>query len=171
MTVNIKQWPGTALATRDLEQGHVLTVKYKPRAEYAWDAGVAIARYLEELKAGRLIARSCKQCDRILIPPRMFCEECFRPTDSWVYVEDTGTVNTFSICHVRWDVVRLDQPQLPAVIHVDGASPGMGILHLLGEVAPEEVYIGMKVKAVWEEASRRQGSITDIRHWKPWKEE
>lgn len=171
MTTKITQWPGTGLSTRDIEDGSVLTVKYKPRAEYAWDAGVAISRYLEELRAGRLIARSCRQCERILLPPRMFCEECFRPTDSWVYVEATGTVNTFSICHVRWDVVRLEKPQLPAVIHVDGASPGMGILHLLGEVEPHDVHIGMRVQAVWKDPSEREGSITDIRYWKPLGEE
>ena len=171
MSVKIKHWPGTGLGNRDIEEGKVLTVKYKPRAEYAWDAGMAISRYLEELKAGRLIARKCNQCERILIPPRMFCEECFVPTDSWVYVQDTGTVNTFSICHVRWDVVRLSEPQLPAVIHVDGASLGMGILHLLGEVDPQDVSIGLRVKAVWKEPSQREGSITDIRYWKPLGEE
>jgi len=171
MTVKIKEWPGTGLSTRAIEDGQVLTVKYQPRAEYAWDAGVAISRYLEELQEGRLIARQCTGCDRILIPPRMFCEQCFRPTDGWVYVQDTGTVNTFSICHVRWDVVRLTKPQLPAVIHIDGASPGMGILHLLGEVSPEDIHIGLRVKAVWKEPRARQGAITDIRYWKPLREE
>ncbi len=171
MSVNIKEWPGTALGSKDLEEGRVLTVRHRVRAEYAWDAGVAIGRYLRELKAGRLIARRCRGCDRILLPPRMFCEECFRPTDEWVYVQDTGTVNTFSVCYVRWDVARLTEPQLPAVIHVDGASPGMGIMHLLGEVRPEDVRIGMRVKAVWKQVEEREGAITDIRYWKPIAEE
>jgi uncharacterized OB-fold protein len=171
MSVKIKEWPGTALSSRDLETGRVLTIRHRPRAEYAWDAGVAIGRYLRELKAGRLIARKCGGCGRVLVPPRMFCEECFRPTDSWVYVNDTGTVNTFSVCYVRWDVVRLQEPQLPAVIHIDGASPGMGILHLLGEVRPVEVHIGMRVRAVWQDPAEREGAITDIKYWKPLGEE
>ncbi len=167
MTVKIKEWPGTALSSRDIEEGRVLTVRHKLKAEYAWDAGVAIGRYLRELKNGRLVARRCGGCDRILLPPRMFCEQCFVPTDEWVYVEDTGTVNTFSICYVRWDVARLKEPLLPAVINVDGASPGMGILHLLGEVRPEDVHIGMRVRAVWKSPGEREGAITDIKYWKP----
>ncbi|MEW6523377.1 MAG: Zn-ribbon domain-containing OB-fold protein [Bacillota bacterium] len=167
MSVNIKDWPGTALSSRHLDAGRVLTVRHKPRAEYAWDAGMAIGHYLHELKAGRLVARSCGSCRRVMIPPRMLCEECFRPTDGWVPVKDTGTVNTFSVCYVRWDVMRLKDPLLPAVIHIDGASPGMGILHLLGEVDPGEVHIGMRVRAVWKDPAEREGAITDIRYWKP----
>ncbi|HCJ10471.1 MAG TPA: DNA-binding protein [Clostridiales bacterium] len=167
MTVRIKEWPGTALSSKDFETGRVLTVHHKPKAEYRWDAGVAIGRYLRELKEGRLIARRCNACGRILLPPRMFCEECFVPTSEWVFVKDTGTVNTFSICHVRWDMVRLKDPQLPAVINVDGASPGMGILHLLGEVRPEDVRVGMRVQAVWKSPEEREGAITDIKYWKP----
>jgi len=57
---------------------------------------------------------------------------------------------------------------LPAVIEIDGASKGMGIMHLLGEVKPEDIKIGMKVKAVWKPESERTGSITDIEYFKPY---
>jgi uncharacterized OB-fold protein len=53
------------------------------------------------------------------------------------------------------------------VIDIDGASKGIGIMHLLGEVKPEEVKIGMRVKAVWKPAAERQGAITDIAYFKP----
>jgi Predicted nucleic-acid-binding protein containing a Zn-ribbon len=44
---------------------------------------------------------------------------------------------------------------------------GAGILHLLDEVNPDDIKIGMKVKAVWRPADERTGSITDIKHFKP----
>jgi uncharacterized OB-fold protein len=53
------------------------------------------------------------------------------------------------------------------VIDVDGASTGMGIMHLLGEVDPQTVRIGLKVKALWKPAEQRDGAITDILYWKP----
>ncbi|MEJ5186998.1 MAG: Zn-ribbon domain-containing OB-fold protein, partial [Candidatus Geothermincolales bacterium] len=154
----------------DLKEGKLLSLLWKPNLKYAWDNGVAIGRYLAELKEGRIIARKCNKCRRIMLPPRMFCELCWRPTDEWVYVEDTGTVNTFSICYINWDASRLPEgarPHIPAVIEIDGASPGMGILHKLGEVEPEEVRIGMRVKAVWKDPAEREGSITDILYFKP----
>jgi uncharacterized OB-fold protein len=151
------------------EQGKIFSNLYTPELRYVFDTGEAMGRYLAELKEGRLIARCCRGCDRIMIPPRMFCERCFRPTDDWAYVKDTGTVNTFSLCYVSWDVRRLKRPEIPAVIEIDGASPGMGILHLLRRVKPGDVHVGMRVGAVWKRASRRTGSITDIDYWKPLK--
>lgn len=158
---------GTPLDDADLKRGKVFTTSYTPKLRYAWDTGEAIGRYLEELKAGRLIARRCHGCQRVMIPPRMFCERCFRPTDEWFFVKDTGRVNTFSLCYVSWDVRRLRQPEIPAVIEIDGASPGMGILHIIKNVAPKNVRVGMRVRAVWKPPSQRTGSITDIAYWAP----
>ena len=47
------------------------------------------------------------------------------------------------------------------------ASPGMGILHLLGEVRPADVKIGMKVEAVWRPKRERKGAVTDIAYFRP----
>jgi len=159
---------GKALSDKDLENS--LFVKHKPSLKYAWDNGVAISRYLAELKEGRIIAKKCRKCGRTLVPPRMFCELCWVPTDEWVYVEDTGVVNTFSLCYINWDaslVPKGKDPHIPAVIELDGASKGMGIMHLLGEVELDKIKIGMKVKAVWKAEKEREGSITDILYWKP----
>ena len=158
---------GTPLSSEDFESGRVFTESYAPKAEYAWDTGPAIGRYLEELKNGRLVGRQCRKCGRIVIPPRSFCELCFRPMDEWVALRDTGVINTFSICHVTWDMKRPEVPQIPAVIEIDGASPGHGILHLVAGVDPKAVRVGMKVRAVWRKPQERAGSITDIRHFEP----
>ena len=158
---------GTPLGAADFKRGKVFTTSYVPKLRYLWDTGEAIGRYLDELKRGRLIARRCNGCQRVMIPPRMFCERCFRPTDEWVYVRDTGNILTFSLCHVSWDVKRLKQPQIPAVIEIAGASPGMGILHVVRKVAPNQVKVGMAVRAVWRPASQRIGSVTDIAYWEP----
>jgi uncharacterized OB-fold protein len=64
-------------------------------------------------------------------------------------------------------VRRLKRPEIPAVIEIDGASPGMGILHLIRKVAPKDVHIGMRVTAVWKPAAQRTGVITDIAYWMP----
>jgi acetyl-CoA C-acetyltransferase len=133
---------------------------------YRWDTGEAMGAFLEAMSEGRIVATVCEQCGRTLVPPRKFCERCFRPTDRWTQVPDTGTVQTFSICHVRWDMVPLDPPEIPAVIRLDDTSEG-GFLHKLGEVEPADVRSGMEVEAVWKAAAERQGSILDIAYFRP----
>jgi uncharacterized OB-fold protein len=142
-------------------------VDFAVEARYAWDTGIAVSGYLRGLKAGKILARECRQCRRVLVPPRMFCEECFRPTDRWLEVRDTGRVNTFSICYIRWDMVPLENPELPAVIEIDGASAGIGFMHKLGEVKPDDIRVGLEVEAVWKPAGEREGSILDIRYFRP----
>ena len=160
-------FPGKELPFEVFSKGEVLLTKYKADLKYSWASGVAVGRFLSELKNGKLIARKCENCKRILIPPRMFCEDCFRDTDEWVFVKDTGVVNTYSIAHVGTDAHRLSTPLFVAVINIDGASELMGFLHLLGEVQEKEIKIDMKVQAVWKPAEERVGSILDIRYFKP----
>ena len=136
-------------------------VEQRLDALYDWDAGEAIGAFLDGLREQRILATTCVSCGRTLVPPRKFCERCFRPTDGWTEVPQTGNVETFSICHVTWDMRPLDVPQIPAVIRLDGTSEG-GFLHLLGEVAPDDVRAGMEVEAVWKPAGERAGSILDI---------
>jgi uncharacterized OB-fold protein len=154
-----------SLNDEDFRSG--IAVDFAVDARYSWDAGVAIGGYLDGLKEGKILGRACHQCRRILVPPRMFCEQCFRATDEWVQVKDTGTVNTFSLAYITWDMRQLTDPDIPAVIDLDGASPGIGIMHKLGDVDPEAVHTGMRVRAVWKPAAEREGSILDIAYWAP----
>jgi acetyl-CoA C-acetyltransferase len=147
-------------------RGAVGAVDDRLDVAYSWDAGEAMGAFLEGLRDGRIVGTVCTVCGRTLVPPRKFCERCFRPTDSWVEVEAVGTVNTFSICHVTWDMRPLEPPEIPAVIRLDGASDG-GFLHKLWEVPPDDVRIGMKVEAVWRPVEERTGSILDIAYFRP----
>ncbi|MGH2662624.1 MAG: Zn-ribbon domain-containing OB-fold protein [Actinomycetota bacterium] len=170
-TADVPTPPFTTLGPAYLRDGEfrkaVGAVDFAVDARYAWDAGVAVSTYLRGLKAGRILARDCRRCRRVLVPPRMFCEQCFRPTDSWVEVRDTGRVNTYSICYISWDMQPLKDPEIPAVIEIDGASPGIGFMHKLGEVDPKNVAVGMEVEVVWRPEGQRQGSILDIEYFRP----
>jgi uncharacterized OB-fold protein len=165
--MKITTYAGTPLRDADLASGNILTETSSARAEYAWDRGIAVGRYLASLREGRLVGTRCGQCRRILFPPRAFCEQCFHPTNEWIALADTGVIQTFAICHIAWDASRVSVPSIPAVVAIDGASPGMGLLHLIGGVAPETVAIGQRVRARWRSADRRRGDITDIEYFEP----
>ena len=127
-----------------------------------------MSRFLEGLKNGKIVGSSCKKCNRIMVPPRAFCEQCFRSVDKYVNVKDTGTINTYSISYVAGDASRIKEPILVAVIDIDGASEGMGILHLLGEIDDwKKIKFDMKVQAVWKSPEKRTGAITDIKYFRP----
>ena len=171
MTAKIKEFPGISLSEQDFVDGKILYNFDKLNGIYAWDTGVGIGSYLASLKNGVILGSRCNTCRKIVVPPRVVCEQCYRPMDEFIPLQDTGTVNTFSLCYVTWDVKRIKEPEIPAVIEIDGASPLHGIMHMLGEVDPQAVKIGMRVKAVWKPAEERQGSINDILYFKPIEED
>ncbi len=171
MSEKMKEVPGIYLSNAELKSEDAITFKWRPNAKYVWACGIAYSRFLEELKKGRIIGRGCRECGRILVPPRMFCDTCFRATDEWVYVEDTGTINTYSVSYLDADANRIKDPILVAVIDLDGASEGIGILHYVDpKTDPKDLHIGMKLKAVWKPEKERIGSVTDIAYFEPIKE-
>ena len=174
MTAKIKNFPGTSLSEKDFAEGKILFNHDELKGDFAWDTGIAIGSYLAGLKRGEILGSRCSQCRKVVVPPRTVCEWCFRPMDEYVTVKDTGTINTFSLCYVTWDVKRIKEPEIPAVISLDGASELSdtsvimgGIMHKIGEIEPEKIKIGMRVKAVWKPDEERTGSITDILYFKP----
>jgi len=170
MTKNLIELPGTPLSEKDFQDGNILHNFDELRGDFAWDTGVAIGQYLAAFKEGVILGSRCNTCRKVVVPPRTVCEWCFHPMDAFVPLQDTGTVNTFSLCYVTWDVKRIKKPELPAVIEIDGASPLHGIMHMLGEVKPDDIHIGMRVKAVWKPSEEREGSVTDILYFKPLEE-
>jgi uncharacterized OB-fold protein len=170
MSKEIKELPGTALTDKDIAQNKVLITEWDPKLKWAWDIGAGYGRYFDELKQGRIVGTKCDKCRRTLLPARVFCEWCFRYIDEWVYLEDTGTVNTFSVAYTDWVARRITEPRIPAMIEIDG-SGGVAILHLLGAVDPKQVEVGLRVKAVWKPESERKGAITDILYWQPIRED
>ena len=169
----MKPFSGTSLTDHALTTGEVLVSMWHVKSDYHWDAGVAMGRYLEGFKQGKIIGVRCSGCNRTMVPPRAFCELCFRPLDDWVELSDTGRINTFSVSFVNWDASRRRTPEVPAVVEIDGASPGMAILHLIGEVGDSleditsRLKLGTPVQAVWKPTEEREGAVTDIRYFRP----
>jgi uncharacterized OB-fold protein len=169
----MKPFSGTSLTDHALSTGEVLTSEWHVKSKYAWDAGLAISIFLDGLKEGKLLGMRCPECRRIVVPPRAFCELCFHPINDWIELPDTGKINTYSVSYVNWDATRRQTPEVAAVIEIDGTSPGVGILHLLGEVGDtlEEITtrlkLGTPVQAVWKPSEEREGAITDIRYFRP----
>ena len=109
MSDKISNYPGTSLSEKDIRDGKVLSLHDEMPGGFAWDTGIAIGRYLAGLKEGVILGSSCVHCRKTVVPPRTVCEWCFHPMDDFVPLQDTGTVNTYSLCYVTWDMKRIKE--------------------------------------------------------------
>ena len=133
---------------------------------YVYTTGRAGETFLHGLINGQLVAAECHACGVIYLPPRTYCERCFaRLEESCVTVSPQGRIHAFTVCHKNLDGSRPQTPILIAMVKIDHTDGGL--VHYLGDVKPEEVYIGMPVEAVFKPKKQRKGSILDIKYFKP----
>jgi uncharacterized OB-fold protein len=117
------------------------------------------------MESGQLLGTHCPSCQYTYVPPTLFCERCFTRLEDWVEVGPEGMVDSFTVLHITLDGTPLDEPDVLALIQLDGADSVL--VHRLGGVSLDELRIGMRVKAVFEPRRKRKGSILDIRHFVP----
>lgn len=134
--------------------------------ESEYTVGIAGERFLRAIKdQGVFLGTVCPACGLTYIPPTMYCERCFAQLDEWAEVGTRGSVYTYTVLTRSLADTSMDQPGVLALIRFDGAHGG--IVHRLGEIDPADVEIDMPVEAVLKPQKEREGSILDIRYFKP----
>jgi hypothetical protein len=152
--------------TKKVEELEAFIVEGKVAVPMTYSAGAVGSRFLIEMRDNmRIMGIRCPKCNIVYVPPRSTCENCFDKLDQWVEVSDTGTVLTYAVACRPSPVLPAEPPIIYGIIQLDGA--GTGFVHMLGEVKPEEVRVGTRVKAVFKE--ERTASVLDIKHFKPLK--
>ncbi len=134
--------------------------------ESRYTAGLAGERFLRAIQERAvLLGVHCPNCELTMVPPSVYCANCFEPVDDWVELPSRGKVQTFTVLHLDPDGATTESPEMVALVRIDGATGGL--VHRLGEVAPDEAQIGMAVEPVFKEPRDRQGSILDILYFRP----
>jgi len=142
----------------------VMTIDGQIQIDYKWSLGKAGERFFTELRDNkRIMGTKCRQCGRILVPPRIFCEECFVDDMEWVEVEPKGVLMTFGDSYFSTDGKKLQDPWMLGIVRLDGSDGGL--IHFLGESRPEDLKIGMPMEIVFKE--KREGNIMDILYFRP----
>jgi uncharacterized OB-fold protein len=133
-----------------------------------YTVGMAGERFFRALKdEGHILGTRCTNCEVLYVPGRLYCERCFAHLDdeAWFDAGTQGSVHTFTVMHIALDGTPLERPRILAFIEFGGTDGGL--VHNLGEVDPDEVFIGMPVEAVFKPLQERTGSINDVRHFRP----
>jgi hypothetical protein len=152
------------------QKDDVIKVKSDWNIPFTHTAGVHATKFFKEMKENKkLSGTKCPNCERVLMPPRPFCERCFTETNEWVEVKDEGEIVAVSINYIKYAGLP-EPPYAIAFIKLDGADTS--IVYTVGGVdlsnpdeAKEKVKIGTRVKAVWKE--ERIGMMSDIKYFEP----
>jgi uncharacterized OB-fold protein len=131
-----------------------------------YSAGAVGSRFLIELRDNKkIMGTRCPTCNLVYVPARSVCRDCFGELSEWVEVSQKGTLLTYTVAHQSNPIQPVSTPIVYGIVQLDGADTGF--VHMLGEVDPEQLKVGTKVKAVFKVKKERQGNILDIKYFKP----
>jgi uncharacterized OB-fold protein len=133
---------------------------------YIYTYGLAGEHFFRAIKdRGTFLATYCECCDVSFVPPKIYCDRCFCKIDKYIDVGSIGYVETFTISFKNMDGSEKAEPRILAMVKIDGTDGG--VIHYLIDVDPEDVAIGMPVKAVFKPKAKRTGGIDDILGFAP----
>ncbi len=133
--------------------------------DYVYAASPEESLFYTSVAEGKLVGQRCPTCQKVYVPPRSACPADGTPTVEEVPLADTGTITTFCIVNVPFLGQRITPPYVSAYVLLDGAD--IALLHLILDVAADEVRMGMRVKAVWKPREEWGTTIENISHFAP----
>ncbi|MSP17162.1 MAG: DNA-binding protein [Myxococcales bacterium] len=145
--------------------GPVAMMPSSVQLDYTITAGRHLSTYLRALATKRIVGGRCPSCTKVYLPPRGACPTCGVPADAETEVADRGTVTTFCIIRIPFDAAPFPPPYASVAVLLDGAD--MPIFHLVRGVEPEEVRMGMRVRAVWVPDAELGPTLASIRWFEP----
>jgi uncharacterized OB-fold protein len=121
--------------------------------------------FLRAMQNGTLLGARSGDSGKVYFPPREADPATGKELDQFVELTDKGTVTTFAIINIPFAGQRIKPPYVAAYILLDGAD--IPFLHLVTEVDPADVRMGMRVQAVWKPREERDYGIDNIDYFKP----
>jgi len=135
--------------------------------EWKYTAGVAGERFLQSLKQGKIQGGLCRSCNKTLLPPKIYCKDCFVQVTEWRDIPaESGYLYSFTkVKNPEGQSGRGEddaEGQIIALVKFEGIEGG-----LLGRFksGKEDPRVGMKVKAVFKPKDDRKGELSDIEYF------
>ncbi len=137
------------------------------RQPFNYAVGLYGSKFFKELKEkGVFLGVKCPKCEKVFIPPRKVCGECFVEMKEFVEVGPEGSIGTFTILRYAFiDPETGEQKPVPygyGFIRFDGADTLFQ--HYIEIDDESKIKIGARVKPVL--AEERKGTIRDIQYFK-----
>lgn len=101
--------------------------------------------------SAKMVIQSCGRCKKIQLPPEDICYACGRSEFAFIEHRPIGTVYSHTeITHAIHPLLEDVVPYSVVLISLEDA-PEVRIAGNIVNLRPDQIRIGMKVEAVWEE--------------------
>jgi len=109
-----------------------------------------VSEFAQKLKDGKLVASQCKKCEKLYLPPRAGCNQCFSSEMVEKEIGNNAVLTAFTVIHFAPESFSDKAPYIAAIGKFE---EGVSLLaHLVGVTSMPTV--GMKLKLVPQELGK-----------------
>ncbi len=107
--------------------------------------------FFDAAKRHELVVQRCSQCGTHRFPPREICSSCLSRQAAWVKVSGEGEIYSYNVMHQVYHPGFADS--VPYAVVVVKLAEGAKMISNVVGLRPEQIHIGMRVRAVFEDVS------------------
>ncbi len=131
------------------------------------DPGNIMSRFFDLLQQERrLYGVKCPECQRVYLPPRPVCGDCWVELNEWIPLENKGRIMAKTACYYTLLNNETGKPRptpfVLALIQLNGADTTFN--HFVETNDPALVEIGKEVEIVFQD--NLKGDMRDIRYFR-----
>ena len=153
----------------EFEHKPMLEKKGKLVMPYHWSYGESLTKFFKETRDNKQIyGVRCTKCKGVLVPPMAICGKCFASTEEeWIPISDHGTLVSWTVVYLPFPGQPTEPPYCYGMIKFDGVNTQFPHL-IMGakEKNWDDLEVGMRVEAVWNDDDKRKGDLYDIAYFK-----
>ncbi len=115
-----------------------------------------VARFVDDLVAGKIMSTSCKKCGKRYYPPQADCSACMSSDMEWRPLSGEGKLVTFTKIYVPPEHFAIRQPLMPfssvqfepCPVGIIEVEDGLKVMGWMPKIDLKKIKVGMKLKAL-----------------------
>lgn len=117
-----------------------------------------IEQFYKFMQQNKLMAGKCRKCDKIHLPPRPLCDNCFSQDFEWVEVSGKGKLLTYTVIHIAPAQFQALAPYAVGIVQLEN---GLRLPGMINGIENNKLAIGMSLIIDF-------GTCTTSQTWPQW---
>ena len=112
-----------------------------------------IEQFYKFMNEGKVMGAKCRNCGKIMLPPRPICTQCYSENLEWIEIGKRGRLLTYTIIHVAPPQFQHLTPYAVGIVELEN---GLRLPGMIRDVDFDKIKIGMELEIEVEPVKREE---------------
>jgi len=108
-----------------------------------------IESFYQFIAERKLMAAKCRQCGKLLVPPRLMCTDCYSKDLEWIQLKGEGKLLTYTVIRVS---PKQFESMIPYAVGIVKLAEGPQLPGIICNIEPDKIKVGMKLRVDFDTA-------------------